>query len=278
MSINARWIAVGAVACVGLVSSTAWAAATVTSAMIRDESILSRDIRNGTVASVDIRNGTVSSADIRDGSIAMTDLATATRDALMLTATQLREQLATVDGAGSGVDADTLDGIQASGFQAAGSSAGGDLAGTYPNPTLKAQPYVELQLAANQTVASATVTAVSWTQEVEDVSSMFSPTTPTIVTIPKSGIYAFQFGGRWDGSVGGNPATVFETYLDRNSGQFLGVNVMSGTPVNNYPQLSGVSRLTAGDVLEVRVRQDFGAPGDLTDGDDTFLRVAWIGP
>ena len=55
-------------------SGTAYAAATVTSADIVDNTIRTADIRNGAVESLDIHNSTVTSNDIADFSIAPVDV------------------------------------------------------------------------------------------------------------------------------------------------------------------------------------------------------------
>jgi Collagen triple helix repeat (20 copies) len=54
------------------------------------------------------------------------------------TAAQVRDKLLTVDGSGSGIDADLLDGFGASDFLRSNATAGGDLTGTYPTPTIAA--------------------------------------------------------------------------------------------------------------------------------------------
>lgn len=52
------------------------------------------------------------------------------------TGAQILTKLGPVDGSGSGLDADLLDGQSSNAFLASGANAGGALGGTYPNPTL----------------------------------------------------------------------------------------------------------------------------------------------
>jgi hypothetical protein len=97
------FVAGAAFMCVLSAGVGAGAATLVTSAQIKDGTIVGRDVRNGgltgadlkngsvttkdlkdgTVASVDLKDGTVASADLQDGSLATADLATATRADLL---------------------------------------------------------------------------------------------------------------------------------------------------------------------------------------------------
>src|SRR5436853_1328790 len=54
------------------------------------------------------------------------------------TPAQVLGKLVQVDGAGSGLDADKLDGLSSANFLKVGSAAGGGLTGTYPNPAIAA--------------------------------------------------------------------------------------------------------------------------------------------
>ena len=59
-------------------TGTAYAAATIGSADIIDDSIRSVDLKNETIKSVDILNGTVRSADVMDGNLTSADIADGT--------------------------------------------------------------------------------------------------------------------------------------------------------------------------------------------------------
>ena len=142
----------------------AYAAARITGRDIVNGSVGSPDLRNNGVQGRDIANGTLTTLDVRDQSLLPSDFrpgslpAGATgatgadgatgatgadgasgppgqpgADGSPDTAEQVRSKLLTVDGPGSGIDSDLLDGQQGSDFVADGDSAGGDLSGTFSN-------------------------------------------------------------------------------------------------------------------------------------------------
>lgn len=128
-----------------------------------------RDSAKALVTSRDIKNSTITNKDIKRGTIGIDRLSAKTVRALKGatgprgltgapgpagpkgtagtngtngapgtngspdTAAQVLEKAKTVDGAGSGLDADTLDGITAAGFLATNAPAGGDVAGPLSN-------------------------------------------------------------------------------------------------------------------------------------------------
>jgi hypothetical protein len=106
----------------------------------------SADLRNNGVRGTDIRNGTVTTRDVKDGSLLAIDFKPGSLPASAAgpagqpgangsseTAEQLLSKLQTVDGSGSGVDADLLDGQDGSAFVSGDDNAGGDLSGTFSN-------------------------------------------------------------------------------------------------------------------------------------------------
>ena len=83
----------------------------------KDESLTGTDLANGSVTGADLGDGSVTGADVEDDSLTGADVNEAT---LNLPATtpdtpeQLLEKLKTVDGAGSGLSADSLDTLDSS--------------------------------------------------------------------------------------------------------------------------------------------------------------------
>ena len=88
-------VAIGAAVVLIVTATTATAAALITSADIKDNTVQSKDLKNNNIASADIKDATITSADIKnnvvvsgdikDGTIAAADLSSATVDSLKTT-------------------------------------------------------------------------------------------------------------------------------------------------------------------------------------------------
>jgi hypothetical protein len=67
-------VAIGAVVVLIVTAATATAAALITGADIKDNTVASADLKNNNVASADLKDGTVSSADLKNNNIASGDI------------------------------------------------------------------------------------------------------------------------------------------------------------------------------------------------------------
>ncbi len=115
---------VATVCLVVLLTPTAAAAVRlITGAQIKDGSITSRDVANGSLTGADIRNRSIGAADLAPGVVRQGaagergpagEHGPAGANGSPDTPAQVRDKLADVDGPGSGIDADTVDGLQAS--------------------------------------------------------------------------------------------------------------------------------------------------------------------
>jgi hypothetical protein len=122
------------------------AATRITGREIVNGSVGSVDLRNNGVRGKDVTNGTITTRDVRDESLLSRDFRPGSlpagpagpegqrgADGSPDTAEQVRSKLQTVDGPGSGIDSDLLDGQDGSDFVADADNAGGDLSGTFSN-------------------------------------------------------------------------------------------------------------------------------------------------
>jgi hypothetical protein len=68
-------VVAGAVVLAVFGGGTAVAGSLITSAKIKDNTILSKDVHNGTLKSVDVKDGSLNGADVQDGSLNSADIA-----------------------------------------------------------------------------------------------------------------------------------------------------------------------------------------------------------
>lgn len=97
-------------------------------------SVGSKQIKKNGVKNADIAANAVTSPKVADGTLLSSDFAAGqlpTGGGPSDTGADILGKLAPVDGSGSGLDADALDGISAGGFLQAGDSAAGDVSGPF---------------------------------------------------------------------------------------------------------------------------------------------------
>jgi hypothetical protein len=103
---------------------------------LKKNSVGSKQVKNDSLTGVDVNESTLSLPPGTPGPQGPTGPQGPQGSAD--TGAQVLDKLLTVDGAGSTLDADTLDGQSANTFLGATAAAGGDLTGSYPNPGIGA--------------------------------------------------------------------------------------------------------------------------------------------
>jgi hypothetical protein len=127
---------------------------------LQKNSVGSKQIKTGAVKSDEVADNGLTGADVDEASLNLPQGPQGAQGAQGATgpqgpagspdsAAQVLDKLLTVDGAASGIDADTVDGKQAGEFLGATATAGGDLSGNYPDPQLDAGSVGQDEIADN---------------------------------------------------------------------------------------------------------------------------------
>ena len=73
---------------------------------------------------------------------------------------------------------------------------------------LRERPRFTLAHSADQTIAEGTDVTLTWDTEIGDVGGWYDSGSPTVVTVPETGVYILTANVLWDGTGGGNQRKV----------------------------------------------------------------------
>jgi hypothetical protein len=190
-------------------------------------------------------------------------------------------KIKTVDGAGSGLDADRLGGQDPSAFASAsaavldGDSASGDLAGTFPSPTLGVLPGARLVATADTATSDGQIVPVSFGAESYDHGGLASTPT-TALTVTRTGTYVISGGLQW--APAGTSAGVRTASLRLNGSTFIAEDETAGVSgIAIVNSVATVYHLSPGDTIELVAAQISGAPLSVKASSVTHLEVQFVG-
>jgi hypothetical protein len=209
--------------------------------------------------------------------------------------TPIRDALLTVDGAGSGLDADLLDGVNGAGYVAAAHVGSGGAA--HANATtsvagfesaadktkldaLSAQAvgtFLIRRSATQNNIANITETKINFDSEIVDVSGWYNTTTFRYVPLV-AGYYTFVGGARILPGVAG---ATFRIYLRKNGTTVYGMGQGSGQStfeIDTYGSSPPIIANGTTDFFELICWHDLGVgTSDIQNGIETYFGGHYIG-
>lgn len=135
---------------------------------------------------------------------------------------------------------------------------------------------------AAQTIPTSTSTAVQWSRATMDTHGFWTPTAPTLLTVPRGldGVYIASGAIRWDGNiVGSRTQSIAVTIASGVMAQSIKATTWDAVSVSDrwFPFVTRRLYLAAGDSVRATVFQDSGGDLDLVDSADGFLQLTRVG-
>ncbi|MFP5450129.1 MAG: hypothetical protein ACLGG9_00090 [Thermoleophilia bacterium] len=223
-----------------------------TSAQIANGVITGADVRNGSLTGADVRNGSLTGTDVRDGSLTGVDV----RDGSLLAGDFAPGQLPAgpVGPKGDTGAAGSVGPVGPTGATGpvgpAGPPGESALDAVLPAAAVRSPSPLSGQVIPNNTVTPMTLTdALDGTF---DTAGLFDPLTPTVLTVPRAGIYRAEAVVRFatNGAAGGRnvrvlvstPGLTLDWILASDEGSPTQVQYLSGSQVFAVPSGATFSR------------------------------------
>lgn len=295
--------AIGYVALFAALCTSAYAAG------LKKNSVTSKAIKDGGVTRADLAADSVDSSKVLNGSLTTSDFGGALPQGEQGppgppgspdTGAQILGKLSGVDGSGSGLDADNLDGLSSGGFVKVGDDAGGELSGQYPSPGI-ADGAVGVPEHGNTPLArlsepltagtcfgapvipgDGTPTTMAYaTNDSERGGNLFDGpcTNLSRLTAPVSGFYAVSASVVWDATDGGSRFVGIRLNGNDDAYAVADRTVAASGADQSEQSVSTLTHLEAGQYAEVFVSQNSGSPITLDRAyDRQSFQMAWLAP